>query len=135
MAEFKEIMEDYAAICAFIDGEEAKIKVFKKTRDKIKVALMASMNTIGIDNAKTAAGHSVCRVLNNSAKVKDAEAFYDFIFESGDTSFLTKHCAADAVKAYLDEHKKLPPGIELVSAYTLRFTKAGSKPEDNDDEE
>lgn len=124
MAEFNELLEEYATLAAFIDEKENEIAKIKKVRDKIKAALMASMNTIGITNAKSLAGHSVCKVESNSAKVTDAEAFYNFIFETGDTSFLTKHCASDAVKAYLDEHKKLPPGVELVSALSLRFTKA-----------
>lgn len=126
MAEFKELLEEYAAVATYIDSKEKEIADTKKLRDKIKAALMAVMNDLDISNAKSIAGHAVTLVKNNSAKVVDAEAFYDFVFESGDTSFLTKHVASDAVGAYLDKHNVLPPGVEMASAITLRFTCAKS---------
>ena len=124
MTDFNQLLEEYASVAAFIDEKEAELSGIKKVRDKIKVALMATMNTLGLKNAKSSAGHGVTLVTNNSAKVVDAEAFYSFVFESGDTSFLTKHVAADAVKSYLDEEDKLPPGVEMTSSMTLRFNRA-----------
>lgn len=124
MSEFNNLLEEYATVAEYIDQKESEISEIKKVRDKIKAALMAVMNNESIANAKSKAGHAVCLVKNNSAKVVDGAAFHSFVLESGDTSFLTKHVAADAVDDYLKEHNQLPPGIEMTSALSLRFTKA-----------
>lgn len=121
---FSQLLEEYAAVAAYIDEKESEIAGIKKIRDKIKVALQAAMNSLDISTAKSTAGHRVDRVTSNACRVVDANAFYDFVFETGDTTFLTKHVASDAVKEYLDREKKLPPGVELTTAVTLRFTKA-----------
>lgn len=124
MSEFNKLLEEYATVCEYIDGKEDEIAGVKKVRDKIKAALMATMNNENIANAKSQAGHAVCLVKNNSAKVEDGEAFYNFVLSTGDTSFLTKHVDSDAVDTYLKEHNELPPGIIMTSAMSLRFTKA-----------
>ena len=121
--DFKSLLEEYATVAAFIDDKEAEIAQIKKVRDKIKVALMAKMNELGIDNAKSTAGHSVCVVTNAGVRVVDAEAFFDFVFESGDESFLTKRANTEAVEEYLKVNNQLPPGIEMTQAQTLRFTR------------
>lgn len=124
MSNFEQLLEEYSTLAAYIDSKEDELSDIKKARDKIKAALMAEMNSIGISNARSTAGHGVCIVTNNSAKVVDGDAWYQFVFDNADPAYLTKHCSADAVKAYLDEHNRLPPGVEMVSAQTLRFTKA-----------
>lgn len=124
MSKFEELLEEYSTVAAFIDDKESELSDIKKARDKIKAALMAEMNAIGIANARSTAGHAVCIVTNNSAKVVDGEAWYEFVFESGDSAYLTKHCSADAVAEYVKQHNQLPPGVEMVQAQTLRFTKS-----------
>lgn len=124
MSNFTELLEEYATLAAHIAGKEEEIAGIKKIRDKIKDALMAEMNTIGLSNAKSQAGHRVELVLNPGVRIVDAEAFFDFVFRRGDTDYLTKRANADAVKAYLEVNNELPPGIEMTQAQTMRFTKA-----------
>lgn len=126
MSDFNQLLEEYATLKSFIDSKEDELKDIKKACENIKAALMASMNSLSIGNARSLAGHAVCIVNSKSAKVVDGAAWFDFVFEQGDESFLTKACSADAVEAYLKEHNQLPPGIEYVQAQTLRFTKAKS---------
>lgn len=128
MSEFSDLLEEYAAVAMYIDGKEAEIAEIKKVRDNIKAAVQAAMCTIGITNAKSTDGHAVTLVTNVSAKVNDAEAFFDWVFEQGDDSFLQKRVNNDAVKTYVDEHNgECPPGVSMDTVNSLRFTKAKVK--------
>ena len=124
MSEISQMLEEYVAIAEWLDSEEAKLKPAKEALGNIKEALLAQMNTLDLNSLKSQAGHAVARVKSSSAKVVDAEAFFDFVFDTGDTSFLTKHVSKDAVEAYLTAENKLPPGIASESVTSIRFTKA-----------
>ena len=127
MSEFAAMLEEYATIRVFIEDEEAKLKPYKEVRDSIQAAIQAHMNTIGITSAKSQEGHAVGLATTNSAKVVDAEAFFNFVFEQGDESYLQKRVSPDAVKAYLDKNNELPPGVTMESTTTLRFTRNKAK--------
>lgn len=125
MSNISEMLEEYVLIAEHIDNEELKIKPYKEALGNIKEALLAQMNQLELNSLKSTAGHAITRVKAISAKVVDAEAFYNFVFESGDTTFLTKHVAKDAVDAYMDDHEgECPPGITSEAVTTIRFTKA-----------
>lgn len=125
MSVISEMLEEYVAIAEYVDDEMLKIKPYTEAMANIKEALLAQMNQLELNSLKSTAGHAVTRVKAISAKVEDAEAFYDFVFESGDTAFLTKHVAKDAVDTYMKEHEgECPPGIKSESVTTIRFTKA-----------
>lgn len=85
------------------------------------------MSEVGITSAKTVDGHSMVLASTASVKVVDAEAFFNFVFEKGDESFIQKRANNDAVKAYLDETNELPPGVTMDTVTTLRFTKSKTK--------
>jgi len=128
MSEFSDLLEEYAQLACFIDDKESEIAEYKKVRDKIKAAVQAAMCTIGISNAKSTAGHAVVLVNNVSAEVNDAEAFLNWVFESGDDSFLQKRVNNDAVKSYVDDHNgECPPGVTMDTVNSIRFTRAKVK--------
>jgi len=122
-----ELMEEYAQVALYIDGKEAEIAGIKKVASKIKEAIQARMAADDITSAKTKDGHSMVLASSSSVKVVDAEAFFDFVFQKNDDSFIQKRANADAVKAYLEETNELPPGVTLDTVTTLRFTKAKAK--------
>lgn len=125
MSDFQELLNEYAALAAYIDDKEDELAAIKKARDNAKAAVMAQMATIGISSGRSSDGHAVALVTKNSAKVEDSEAFFDFVFECGDETFLHKAASADRIKQYADEHNgELPPGITMATANTLRFTRA-----------
>lgn len=124
MSEISELLEQYVLIADYVDSAEAQIKPAKEALANIKETLLAKMNELGLNSLKSNAGHGVARVMSTSAKVVDAEAFYDFVFDTGDTSFLTKHVSKDAVDAYLTATNQLPPGVTSESVTTIRFTRA-----------
>lgn len=127
MSAFSDLLEEYSTVAMFIDDKEAEIADIKKIRDKMKAAVQAMMSEMGISNAKSIDGHAVVLVTNVSAKVADAEAFWEFVFESpeGGDTFLQKRVNNDAVKAYVDEHNgTCPPGVTMETVNSLRFTRA-----------
>lgn len=124
MSKFQNLIDEYTTLEAFIDDKEAELKQVKEVRNRIKQALMAEMATIGIDHGKSTAGHTVTIVRSSSVKVVDAEAFFDFVFETGDSDFLTKRASSEAVEQYVAINNQLPPGVEMESSMTLRFNKA-----------
>jgi len=124
MSEISEMLEQYVQIADYVDNAEAQIKPAKEALANIKEALLAKMNEMDLNSLKSTVGHAVTRVKTTSAKVEDAEAFYDFVFETGDTSYLTKHVSKDAVEAYITEHNEAPPGVTTEQVTTIRFTRA-----------
>lgn len=124
MSEISEMLESYVQIADYIDTAEAQLKPAKEALANIKEALLGKMNELDLNSLKSQAGHAIARVKTVSAKVEDAEAFYDFVFETGDTSYLTKHVSKDAVEAYIAEHNATPPGVISEQVTTIRFTRA-----------
>lgn len=124
MSEFNQLLEEYAAVREYIDIKEGELKPFKEARDNIQAALLAVMEREQISSAKSAAGHAVCSIISKSIKVVDREAWMDFVFNSGDDSYVTNHVNKDAVAAYIDSKLEVPPGLAMEQVRTLRFTKA-----------
>ena len=127
MTEFQQLLEEYAQLAVYIDNKESELSDIKKARDNAKAAVLAMMAQIGITSGKSADGHAVVLVNTVSAKVADAEKFWDFVFESdeGGDQFLQKRVNNDAVKAYVDAHDgECPPGITMDTVNSLRFTRA-----------
>lgn len=118
------LLEEYASVALYIDGKEAEIAGIKKIAANIKAAIQAKMSAEEITSAKTKDGHSMVMATTTSCKVEDADAFFQFVFDKGDESFIQRRANNDAVVAYLKETNELPPGIKMDSVTTLRFTKA-----------
>lgn len=124
MSDISQMLEEYVTIAEWLDEKQAELKPASEALGNIKAALLAKMNELELNSLKSNAGHAIVRVKSLSAKVVDAEAFFDFVFDTGDTSFLTKHVSKEAVDDYLTRENTLPPGIASESVITLRFTKA-----------
>lgn len=124
MSKFNELLEEYATVRAYLEDREQELKPIKDAVDNIKAALQAEMNQLQISSAKSAAGHAVNLVTSKTVKVVDREAWMDFVFESGDDSFITNHVSKDAVAAYVDKQLDVPPGLAMEQVTTIRFTRA-----------
>lgn len=122
--DFNAMVEEYATIAVYVDDLEAKLKDVKEARDNLKAAIQAQMITLNLSSCGTAAGHKIAKVTNNIAKVVDADAFKHFIAETGETDLIQNRASADACVQYAERHGVPPPGIELGSMVTLRFTRS-----------
>lgn len=121
---FGTLVEEYATIACYIDDLEKQLNSVKEVRDAIKAALQARMNELGVDSAKSSAGHTVTKVTNKTAKIIDAEAFKDFILKTGDIDMLQNRASSEACFDYADANGVAPPGVELGSAITIRFNRS-----------
>lgn len=120
----QELLEDYANLRNHIEAEEAKLKPFREALANLQAAVLAHLNQNGLDTAKTRDGHRINITRIQSARVVDAEAYFDFVFDTGDAAFLQKRVNAEAVSRFVEETGNLPPGVELTLIDSLRFTKA-----------
>jgi len=91
--------------------EEAK-KAWTEARDEIGAWLMNFLETSGTSAAKTAAGTAYLTV-KHQASLPDPEAFMSFVIEHKLFDLLDRKANSTAVKAYIEEHKALPPGCNL----------------------
>lgn len=123
---FSQMVEDYAGIAVYVDDLEKQLSSVKEARDNLKAALLAKMNdpALNLDSAKSAAGHRIAKVTNSIAKVVDADAFKDFLAKSGEMDLVQNRASAEACKEYAERTGVAPPGVELGSILTLRFTRA-----------
>lgn len=120
----QELLEDYANLRSHIEAEEAKLKPFREALENLQAAVLARLNQDGLDTAKTRDGHRINIIRNQSARVVDAEAFFDFVFDTGDSAFLQKRVTTETVTRFIEETGNTPPGVELTLVNSLRFTKA-----------
>lgn len=76
-------------------------------------------------NGSTDAGTFFLKT-NNSIRVGDREAFFQFLIEDAShriPEFVTAHVAKEAVEGYMDKHRALPPGITIERITELQVRK------------
>ena len=59
-----------------------------------------------------------------ASKVYDAEAFFDYVMQTGETELLYRRASDTAVQEFIKANKEVPPGIQVSTTYTLNFRKA-----------
>lgn len=124
MSNLQEMVQQLAAIEIYLEEQELALKPAKEAAKNLRMAVQAMMNEVGTDSAKTPDGHRVTLVTNTSARVVDGEAYFNFVDETGDFTFVQKRANLEAVLAYLAIHNEPPPGIELTTVNTLRFNRS-----------
>jgi hypothetical protein len=72
--------------------------------------LLDHLNTVGIDNAKTAAG-TVYKTEKKSATLTDKELFWNYILLSQNFDLLDYKANVVGVAAFIENNKQLPPGV------------------------
>jgi hypothetical protein len=84
----------------------------------LEAALLSICNDVGADSFKTASG-TVFRKVNERAFAANAEAFFEFVRETGAVELLEKRIHQGNFKQYMEEHKDegLPPGVSLMREY------------------
>lgn len=124
METLQALVEQYALMREHIENEELKLKPYKDALDNLKAAVLAKMSVEGAESGKTAFG-TVSKVTRSAARIVDGDAFKRFVLENEALEFLTKSIVVEPVLQYIDANGgELPPGIELNSVATLRFTKS-----------
>lgn len=124
MSNLQEMVQQLAAIEIYLEEQELALKPAKEAAKNLRLAVQAMMNEVGTDSAKTPDGYRVILVTNTSARVVDGEAFFDFVADTGDFAFMPKRANLEAVLAYIAQNNEPPPGLEINTVNTLRFSRS-----------
>jgi len=90
--------------------------------EKLEGEMMTFLNETGQESAKTKSG-TFSKRMSTSVRMADRDVFIPWVIANNLTMFLTSHINKAAVTEYLEEHKELPPGVDvtrIVSISVLR---------------
>lgn len=114
------------AIKAANEKHELEIKPLVDLQNLLTGWLQQFMETAGADNIKTA--HGTCyNSTRYTASLADPEAFMKFVKDTSSFDLLDRKANVTAVKAYVEEKKTLPPGVNLSAIKTVGVRRASGK--------
>ena len=122
----QELIEKFLEIKAYVEQREAElVEALKPARggmELIKNTLLARLNEREADNTKTESGTAYkSRILD--VKVIGRQEFLDFCL-SGNTDMLQVGATKDAVKEYIAEHERTPPGLETSTTIRINIRRS-----------
>lgn len=101
-----------------------KMKPAKDYLQSLNGALMAQLQQMGMDSAKTIHGTAYMSE-RKSATVGDADAFRNYVIEHGEFDLADWRANATAVADYAGEHQgQLPPGVNYSTVLTVGVRRA-----------
>ena len=86
-------------------------------------AVLVRLKELGADNIRTRAG-TAYRSTVRSATLADPAAFRDFVAENEAWDLVDMKANAPAVKAWIDEHEALPPGVNFGETIVARVRRS-----------
>ena len=111
-------------ISAYIDLRDKRSKLKEKftkldeelvaKMDKLEGALLKRLNEAGTESLKTESGTAYVQ-LKKKASCADWTGFWQWIVDHGRPDMLEKRVSASAVKEYEEEHKALPPYLNVIT--------------------
>lgn len=123
---FIELRDKEAVIKAEAD---AKINGMKEARQKLSAYLKERADEQGIKQFKTANGTAFWKAID-FAQVQAWDETLDFIKRNEYWDMLEHSVSKKAVRAYINEHKQVPPGVNFGSRLELNVRRASVKEEE-----
>lgn len=106
--EVRKLLED-------LDAQwEAKRKPVQDFKNLLAGRLQKHLDDNKVESMRTKAG-TAYKKTTYTASVADPKAFMDFVVEGQHFDLLERRANVTAVKAYVEEHKALPTGVNLSS--------------------
>lgn len=103
---------------AMDDAHEKRRKQYVEILETLSGLLQSFMDANSIQNLKTKGG--TCYVsVKHTASLADPDAFMKFVVENKQFDLLDRRANATAVRAFVEEHKTLPPGCNTNTIRTL----------------
>ena len=117
-------VEAYVRLRDELDGHRKTFKdqekAYKEKLDQLADFIGREL-TDGVESIKTSHGTAFWAT-KDFVSVQDAEAFFNFILETGDTQLLNKSANKTAAKEYMDEHNGIaPPGLEYSTSREIQI--------------
>lgn len=131
--QIKEVVSAYMKLRAQKDALEAKIeadvKVIKGKMDKMESWLKVQMDAQGLTSVKSEAGTAFLTT-TDYATVERWDATLQFIRENDAYDLLNKAVNKTAVRAYIEQNKAVPPGVNYGTKLEVSVRKPRAKVED-----
>lgn len=98
-------------IKAIEERHKEELKKPKEVLAKLEAVLATGLKSANAQNISTSAG-TVYFSTRVSAKIKDGDAFWNFVVTNEAYELIDKRANAPAITDYLKENSALPPGID-----------------------
>lgn len=103
---------------AMQEQHDAEQKVWKDRLALLSGWLMKHLEDTNSESVKTASG-TFYQSTKHTASLADPDAFMKFVIDNKAFDLLDRRANATAVKAYVAEHKALPPGVNMSAIKTI----------------
>lgn len=104
------------------DKADAELQEIKEIMESLSGRLQSFLDTHGLQNAKTKFG-TVHHNIRYISPLADPEVFMQYVISTGKFDLLDRKANTTAVKAYVQEHNQLPPGVSLSAIKTVGVRK------------
>lgn len=108
---------------ALDDEYKARKLAFDSALDALEKFLFATMKERGEQNIPVKDVGTAYISVVNYVKMEDREKLVAFVRSTGDFSFFTNAVSKEAVLAFVDTHKQLPPGVSMETVETCNVRK------------
>lgn len=98
------------------------VDAVKARETEIYKAIMSTLEE-STDTGASGKHHRVQRVMKTSQTVKDWDAFYSFVQQTGELGMLQRRLSDKAVEEWAESKGDLPAGVEATEYATLSFSK------------
>jgi hypothetical protein len=106
------------AIKAKNEAHDAEMKPLVDLSNMLTGWIQNFLDTAGVDNVKTSQGTAYSST-RYTASLADPAIFMDFVKKNNLYDLLDRKANVTAVKDYVEEHKVLPPGVNLSAIKTV----------------
>ena len=97
------------------DAHKKLMAPYRETLEQLNGMLLDHLNTVGIDNAKTAAG-TVYKTEKKSATLADKELFWNYILLTQNFDLLDYKANVVGVAAFIANNNQVPPGVNWTTS-------------------
>jgi hypothetical protein len=104
------------------DRHEAERSPLVQVLSMLSGWLQKFLDDAKVDSVKSKHG-TFYKSTRYTASLEDAEAFMRHVIGTGEFELLDRKANATAVKAFVEEHKTLPPGVKLTPMTTVGVRK------------
>lgn len=120
--QYREIRE---AIERVKEKHEQELKPLRDIQEILSGRIRVFMETNKLENLRTKHGTATIST-RYTATVADAEAFMNFV-KDGNWDLIERRANSTAVRAYTEEHKHLPAGVNLSAVQTVGIRRPTAK--------
>lgn len=107
----------------FVAAHKKELARYTNAMKKIEEMILNEFNETGQESAKTKFGTAYVST-KTSARVVSRDDFFGFVREQGAWDILEARANTTAVKAFMEEHDTLPPGVNVTRVNTINIRRS-----------